>query len=238
MLNSIYLRASATHGNDTKRQPLSKTKSFFMINKIVLFGLLLVSCSQAVEPKNSEKIKTGDNQFKFPKTHTRDRDLYYEFILNLEKTLWSSDLFVKTDYNGRGWQLLDKNGKYIIRSADNFTKNRDTAVNYALTIITIDNYLTNKDGEDRTIQIPYRLSDGRASTIDLYFTYDKSKVTSMSYSEETLNLPFNYAIIVDYRSCFNDKQSFSWDHDRIVRYDLDCKENLEEVGTTLWKRTK
>lgn len=212
-----------------------------MKKAILIFSILtLTSCDWVKEKKLANQETTPIQKTNTPtqEIHNKDKELYYEFILNLEKTLWLSDLFVKTNYNGKGWQLLDKNGKYIIRSEDNFTKYRDTSISYALTIIKMDNYQTNKNGVDRTISIPYRFSSGRTSTIDLDFSHDnKSKITDgMMYSEVTHYFPFKYGIIVDYRACFNNERVFLWRNDSIIQSDYDCKEEDGYIKKLLGKR--
>lgn len=216
-----------------------------MIKYLFLFGMLIVSCVDTDNHGNNKNVETqrtvSIQKANTPTLagHNKDRNLYYEFILNLEKALWSSDLFVKTDYHGRGWELIDKHGKYIIRSEDNFTASRDTSISYALTIITIDNHQTNKNGVDREISIPFHLSDGRPTTIDLTFTYNKLKITDgIAYSETIHNFPFNYGIIVDYRRCFNHEKTFTWRKDSIIQSDLDCGYPNFSRDETLWNRKK
>jgi hypothetical protein len=137
-----------------------------MIKNIFLFAILFASCNQNVKQENIKK-KTLETISKTLKSN-KEKEFYFEFIQNLEKKLWSLDFFVKTDYRNRGWQLIDKNGKYIIRSEDNFTKYHDTSFNYSLTIIIIDNYLTNKNGVNRTIRVPVKMTEERKPNLDLY----------------------------------------------------------------------
>ena len=204
-----------------------------MIKNIFLFAILFASCNQNVKQENIKK-KTLETISKTLKSN-KEKEFYFEFIQNLEKKLWSLDFFVKTDYRNRGWQLIDKNGKYIIRSEDNFTKYHDTSFNYSLTIIIIDNYLTNKNGVNRTIRVPVKMTEERKQIVSLDFIYDKQiKSEDMSFSEKTLNFPFTSGIIVDYRDCFNNDKGFSWRQNSIVQFDFDCKVENQYLEKKLW----
>ncbi len=183
---------------------------------ITCFFLFLFSCMNS-ESTNQIHKSQADNKSDL----NNDINLYRDFILNLEKQLWSMESFVKTDYKEVGWQLIDKSGKYIIKSNLNFTENRDTSLrDYALTIVEIDNEMTNK-GKNRDVDIDYYLSDGRKKTITIPFIYEVTK--SEFYGEKTLYFPFNYGIIVDFKTCFNDDYYIEWNKDgTIKRFDMDC----------------
>ncbi len=200
-----------------------------MIRKILFVSLILTSCIQS---KNKEEKENPKKEIK-----NKNRELYFKFLKNLEKTLWSSDAFVKTTYNnGSGWQLIDKNGKYIINSDINFTEFPDTSIyEYALQVVTIDNEFTNKNGNDFKVEIKSKTTDGRTFSIPLKFNYHKTN--GIIYSETIHYFEFSLAnIVVDYRSCFNEEYSIEWMKDSIVRNELDCWSESFYRQETLWKK--
>ena len=88
--------------------------------KIIFPCLLLVlfACSPTSQKKSSKTTTKKEASALTKKDHA----LFVAFILNLEKTLWADNNFVKTDYKDNGgWQLIDKKGKYIIQSETNLT---------------------------------------------------------------------------------------------------------------------
>jgi hypothetical protein len=204
-----------------------------MIKQMLFILLILASCSY------SDKKQLNDNRAIKQKqlSKIKNRELYFKFISNLEKTLWSTDLFIKTPHNnGSGWLLIDKNGKYFIEADVNFTEHPDTSIyDYDLTVVTIDNESTNKNGKDKVVNIEYKGADGRTFSIPLEFNYQKT--TSMRYVKTIYHFPFTYAsIVVNYRDCDNDEYTIDWSQDSIVRYDLDCKEESFFRKETLWKK--
>jgi len=202
----------------------------FHKTQLIFILLLISSCSNN---KHDPRTKNQQN------AHSRiniDRDLYFDFLLSLEKSLWEVNNFVKTDYNnGLGWQLIDKNGKYIIKSNKNFTEYSDTSIyDYELTIIEIDNELTNKKKTNQFVEINYKIKDGRTVSIPLEFTYQPKK--SSNYTESVHRFSYAKGIIVDYRSCMNSEYSISWDGDSIIRTDFDCNEDSFYNKQIIWKK--
>ena len=204
-----------------------------MIKRMLFILLILASCSNSERKLPIENSAIKKKQL----SKNKNRELYFEFISNLEKTLWSTDLFIKTSHNnGSGWLLIDKNGKYFIEADVNFTEHPDTSIyDYDLTVVTIDNESTNKNGKDKVVNIEYKGADGRTFSIPLEFNYEKT--TSMRYVKTIYHFPYSYAsIVVNYRTCDNDEYTIDWSHDSIVRYDLDCKEESFFRKKTLWKK--
>lgn len=149
-----------------------------MFNKTILIFIicLISSCSN-----NKHDSRTKNHQNSLSKASI-DRELYFDFLLNLERSLWGINTFVKTDYNnGSGWQLIDKNGKYIIKSNKNFTEYSDTSIyDYEITIIEIDNELTNKKKTNQLVDIKFKMKDGRTVSIPLEFTYQPKNPVNIS----------------------------------------------------------
>lgn len=203
-----------------------------MFNKTILIFIiwLISSCSN-----NKHDSRTKNHQNSLSKASI-DRELYFDFLLNLERSLWGINTFVKTDYNnGSGWQLIDKNGKYIIKSNKNFTEYSDTSIyDYELTIIEIDNELTNKKKTNQLVDIKFKMKDGRTVSIPLEFTYQPKK--SSKYIESIHRFRYEKGIIVDYSSCMNSEYSITWERDSIIRTDLDCNENSFYKKQILWKK--
>ena len=204
--------------------------SIFAIYLLMSMLNLMTSCS----PSPKKEVSTATTFRIKQEALKKEQQLFADFVVNLEQTLFRDTDFVQTNYK-QGWQLVDKRGKYLIRSMRNFSKHpQKPLLRYEIQVITLDNPWTNPVEKEKVISIPVKLSRGRESTVDLDFPYHKTKFSR--FEETTHFFEFAEGIIVNYRTMFNDDCTFTWDEQGLHKWTLDLQGNNNQSRVTLWKK--